>query len=138
MVVTDPTMVTKVAVVDPGATVTKPGVMRAELSAERVTVVPPAGAAVDSVTVQLVTAPDVTVVGLHCKAETPTEGATPVSPPVMVPPTVAIGIGSPEAEAAIPVIPIHAPPTLGARLTLTTATVPMVTAFAFIPVKMQL
>ena len=55
----------KVAVVAPAATVTVVGTVKALLLSERLTIVPPMGAARESVTVQVVDPPEPTVVGLH-------------------------------------------------------------------------
>lgn len=60
-----PAMAWKLAVVAPAATVTEAGTVKALLLSESVTTVPPVGAASDSVTVQVVEAPEPTVVGVH-------------------------------------------------------------------------
>ena len=55
----------KVAVVAPAATVTDVGTVKLVLLSERLTTVPPLGAARDSVTVQLDDDPDASVAGAH-------------------------------------------------------------------------
>jgi hypothetical protein len=55
----------KAAVVAPAATVTDAGTVKLALLSERVTIVPPVGAAKDSVTVQVDADPEVRVVGRH-------------------------------------------------------------------------
>ena len=62
------------AVVEPAATVTEAGTVRpANPVAARVTVAPPAGAALDRVTLQLLLLFGPSVVGLHASYETTTE-----------------------------------------------------------------
>ena len=65
MLVTDPAVAVKVAAVEPEATVTDVGTVRAELLSDRATAVPADGAVADKVTVQVLAAPDARVVGLH-------------------------------------------------------------------------
>jgi hypothetical protein len=55
----------KLAVLLPAATVTEVGVVKSVLLSERATTAPPVGAALFSVTVQLLTPPDVSVAGLQ-------------------------------------------------------------------------
>ncbi len=70
-----PAVAVKAAVVEPAATVTESGATSSALLLDIETVAPPVGAALESVTVQLVLPPDPNVVGLQAKAETKT-GAT--------------------------------------------------------------
>ena len=65
----------KLAVVAPAGTVTEAGTARAELLSERLTVVPPLGAACDKVTVQLIFPGGVNEVGVHVRL---VSAATPV------------------------------------------------------------
>jgi len=60
-----PAVAVKVTVVAPAATVTELGTANALLLLERLTTVPPLGAASESVTVQVVDVPEPTLVGLH-------------------------------------------------------------------------
>jgi hypothetical protein len=69
-----PAVAEKVAVVAPAATVTEAGAVRRALLDERVTASPPAGAAALVVTVQALTAPDVSDVGAQARAVTVTGG----------------------------------------------------------------
>jgi hypothetical protein len=64
-----PAVAVKEAVVAPAATVTEPGVVNAELLSEIVTAAPPLGAAEVRVTVQVLAAPEVRVVGLQASEE---------------------------------------------------------------------
>ena len=57
------------AVVAPAATTTEAGTVRAGLLAKSVTAIPLPVAAAEIVTVQLELAPEITVVGEHCKPE---------------------------------------------------------------------
>ena len=59
------------------ATVTEAGVVSAELLSEKEMAAPPEGAAAERVTVQVLEAPELTVVGEHCRPET-TRGAAMV------------------------------------------------------------
>ena len=60
----------KLPVVEPDATVTEDGTVRAEVAElARATLVPPTGAAFDSVTVQVVEAFDVRFTAAHCSEE---------------------------------------------------------------------
>jgi hypothetical protein len=68
-----PAVAVKEAVVAPAATVTEPGVVNAELLSEMVTTEPPLGAVEVRVTVQVLVAPEVRVVGLQTREERLTE-----------------------------------------------------------------
>jgi hypothetical protein len=70
-----PAVAVKAAVVEPAATVTESGATSRALLLDTATVAPPAGAALESVTVQLVLPLDPNVVGLQAKDDTST-GAT--------------------------------------------------------------
>jgi hypothetical protein len=65
-----PTVAVKVAEVLFAGTVTDTGIVRAALLLESPTVLPPVGAAWVRVAVQVVVAPEFTLVGLQAKAET--------------------------------------------------------------------
>ena len=65
------------AVVEPASTVIKVDAVRRGLLIDTVTVRPPAGAALESVTPQDVPAPDPKLVGLQVSAETSTGAASP-------------------------------------------------------------
>ena len=65
----------KLAEVDPACTVTEVGTVRLALSSERATPLPPAGAALESVTVHVVWSFAVKVVAVHWSEES-TTGAT--------------------------------------------------------------
>lgn len=75
---TVPAVAVKFAVVLFACTVTEVGTGRAELLLDSPTTLPPAGAGWLSVTLQLVLAPEPTVVGLHIRFET-TAGSTKVN-----------------------------------------------------------
>ena len=77
-----PALAVKVAVAAPAATVTDAGTVNVLLLEERLTTVPPLGAASDRVTVQVEDEADSRVAGLHCSAET--VGRTVMVPPVAV------------------------------------------------------
>jgi hypothetical protein len=78
VVVRVPAVPAKVAEVAPAATVTEAGMVSKALLSERATLLPPVGAAWFRVTVQVVDAPEFTLVGLHDKAVT-SMGATRVT-----------------------------------------------------------
>jgi hypothetical protein len=67
-----PAVAVNVAEVEPAATVTEAGVVSKELSSESATKVPPAGAALISVTVQELVRPEARLVGLQASEETKT------------------------------------------------------------------
>jgi hypothetical protein len=73
-----PAVAEKVAVVAPDATVTEAGTFRLALLSEIATAWPPEGAALLSVTVQMLTAPEARLEGLQLSAEG-VAGATKVS-----------------------------------------------------------
>jgi hypothetical protein len=75
VVVTEPTVAVKAAEMLLAGTVKVVGMATTELLAERPTVLPPIGAASFRVTVQVVVAPELTLVGLHVSPET-TAGST--------------------------------------------------------------
>ena len=75
MAVTEPAVALNVAVVEPGATVTDPGVVSAELLSETVTLTPPLGAAADRVTLHEELEPEAMLDGEHCKLEMLVAGA---------------------------------------------------------------
>jgi hypothetical protein len=77
LVVAEPTVAVNFPVVAPAATVIEAGVFSTVLLSESNTVDPPAGAAWDSVAVQLVLPPELTVVGVQARALR--EGATTVT-----------------------------------------------------------
>jgi hypothetical protein len=64
----------KVAEVEPAATVTEAGIVSAVLVSVRVTDAPPVGAALLTVTVQVLEAFGPRLVGLHASEETTTDG----------------------------------------------------------------
>jgi hypothetical protein len=105
-------------------------VLRAALLLETVTTEPPAGAEEDRVTVHVELAPEATLVGEHCRAET--VGRTACT--VMVPPVPETAKALPSANAA------RSPSANGTvellvaeSVTLTTATTPLPMELAFIP-----
>jgi hypothetical protein len=77
VLVSVPTVAVKLAVVEPGGTVTEAGMVKAELLIARATLVPPAGAAWFIVMAQLVVPPELTLVGLQPRPVT-IMGATKV------------------------------------------------------------
>ncbi len=93
MLLTEPAWALNVAVLAPERTVTDAGTVRAGLLAERLTAIPLPEAAAEIVTVQVELAPEITVLGEHCKPEMVTAGdvtvttavpEVPFSPAVMV------------------------------------------------------
>jgi hypothetical protein len=72
----------KVAVVAAAATVTEAETGSRALLLDRATAVPPVGAALDSVTVQVLAAPEFRLVGLQARLETST-GATKLTVAVL-------------------------------------------------------
>lgn len=133
MALTEPAVALKLALEEPAATVTPAETVNTVLLSEIATAAPPAGAAEDSVTVQLVDPPDTTVEGEHCKFET--VGRTGVLT-VIVPPVPAIALDVPsgstpatllsgrEREEPVPVVD---------SVTFRTATAPDPMVFAFMP-----
>jgi hypothetical protein len=77
----------KLPTVAPAATIKDAGAVSAALLVEIATAVPPAGAACDMVTVQVVLLPDVTEVGVQLRAETVGGTETAIVPPVPVTPS---------------------------------------------------
>ncbi len=69
LLLTGPAWALNVAVLAPEKTVTDAGTVRAGLLADRVTAIPLPDAAAEIVTVQVEFAPEITVVGAHCKPE---------------------------------------------------------------------
>jgi hypothetical protein len=94
--VTEPAVAVNAAAVEPAGTVTDAGTVKAELLSVTATVVPPVGAARESVTVHEEVVPDGTEVGEHCKFESVMGDCVTV----MAPPVPAIVIGIPVGEAA--------------------------------------
>ncbi len=93
MLLTEPAWALNVAVVAPERTVTDAGTAKAGLLADSVMAIPLPDAAAEIVTVQVEFAPEITVVGEHCKPEMVTAGGVtvttavpevPFSPAVMV------------------------------------------------------
>ena len=79
LVGTVPALALKLAAEDPAGTITDAGMLMAVLLLESATEEPPAGAAFDTVTVQAEVPPEATLVGVHCRLETVTDGANTVS-----------------------------------------------------------
>jgi hypothetical protein len=92
--VTAAAVAVNVPVVDPAATVTEPGTVRAEVRLlERVTLVPPAGAALDSATVQFVVPDALRVVLAHWSEVRVTTGLTVRVTVLLTPLEVAVTTG---------------------------------------------
>jgi hypothetical protein len=121
----------KVWVALPALTVTEAGtVNKAVALSERLTTVPPVGAARDSVTVQLDVAPADRVVGVHESAET--VGRTLIVPPAV--PTMSASVPSGKAPNTLLMVRVSRVLVLaGDRVAVTTATTPLPTAVAFMP-----
>ncbi len=136
MLFTEPAWASNVAVVAPERTVTDVGTVRAGLLADRVTVVPPLGAAAESATVQVDLAPDAMLVGVHWRLLTESPAGRTVTEPF-----------APVTQAAFPsgrtptnpprvsgtVEPLEAAP----RVKPIAATTPPPIALAFMPVATQ-
>ena len=75
MAVTEPAVAAKVAVLAPAATLTGVATVSAAMLEERATADPPMGAALERVTVQVLTAPDARRVGRQASEVTLTTGA---------------------------------------------------------------
>src|SRR5689334_8094731 len=80
-----PAVALNVAEVAPAATLTEAGTLSSVLLDDRLTAAPPDAAAVVKVTVQLLTAPDDMLGGVHWSADTVAGGVT-VSWPILLPP----------------------------------------------------
>ena len=78
MVVIEPALAVKAAVLEPAATVTDAGVVKTALLSEIVTVEPPVGAVWLSVTVHVELAPEARPVGEHCRFDTVSVAAVTV------------------------------------------------------------
>ncbi len=126
-----PAVALKVAVVAAAATDTDPGTVRIELVLVRVTLAPPAGAAALNVTVQVEFAPELRLAGEHCKPDTVGRAVWTAIVP-LVPET---GNPVPSARDAIrlPSVRGNDGPLPADSVTVTTATTPLLIAFAFIP-----
>jgi hypothetical protein len=122
-----------VVVVWPAATTTEAGTVRAGLFADSVTVLPPAGAADEIVTVHVALAPEAILAGEHCKPVTDCSGGKTVMDPLVPVTQVAFPLGrtptSPPRDNGT-VAPLETAP----RVTPTMATTPLLTEAAFIPV----
>lgn len=128
-----PALAVKAAVVAPAATVTDAGTLNALLLDERLTTVPPLGAASDSVIVQVEDEADSKLAGLHCSAET--VGRTLIVPPVPV-----ISASYPLGKAPYTLLNARESSVLlllADRFAVTTATTPLPIAFALVPVARQ-
>ena len=75
VVQTVPAVALKVAVALPAGAVAETGIVRSELLSDNETAIPPVGAALDIVTVQVLAAPDANVAGLHASEDTVGGGA---------------------------------------------------------------
>ena len=92
MLATVPAVAVKLAVVAPEATVTDAGTVRAALFEESPTEEPPADAARDSVTVQVVVPLEATEVGEHVRPEIAAGGGVTVTVAVALPFKVAVTV----------------------------------------------
>jgi hypothetical protein len=101
---------------------------------ERLTVTPPAGAAAESVTVQVAVEPETRLAGEHCIDEILGGAVT-----VMVPPPAVVlrEIPAPETAMAFPTGIDTLEPAVEASFTLTLATTPSAIPVAFMPVARQ-
>ena len=124
-----------VPVVAPAAAVTDAGVVRYELLSDSVTLAPPAGAAPDSVTVQLDVPPDVTLVGEQDRPDTVGAAATTE----MLPPVPLIETDEPSEEAPIKLLSVigTVTPLLAATWTVTMAITPLLNWLSFRPLARQ-
>jgi hypothetical protein len=134
--VTVPAVAVKFAVLAPAGTVTEAGTVRAGLFEAIATTEPPVGAGFDNVAVQIVTAPEPSDPGEHCKEDMvggpacTTLTAPPVPetdakfPSVLAPITLLKGIG---IEVAL----------VEFNVTVKTATTPLAIAVLFVPLAKQ-
>ena len=101
----------------------------AVLLSDNVTTLPPLGAALDNVTVHVELPPDVTVVGVHCSAE------TTVEPTVTTLPVPAVVVKLPSGKAPITFVIGSETELLLVELsaTVTTATTPLAIPLPLIP-----
>jgi hypothetical protein len=121
-----------VPVVAPAATVTNAGTVNAVLFEEIATTAPPAGAALESVTVQDDVPPDITDAGAHASVVTTVGGCvTVIVPPVPV--TVA-AVPSDSTPIALPIGSERLEPLpVAVNVTVRTAAAPAPIPVAFIP-----
>ena len=129
-----PALTVKTAEEAPPGTVTLPGTDRTALLSDSETDIPPAGAAVDTATVQVADAPGPSVAGEHAKEESTAGAETATDPPVAV-----IGTLLPEAEAATALVtPTFRLAAVLLRVICTEAMTPLGIMFAFMPAATQL
>jgi hypothetical protein len=124
-----PAVALKVPVVVPAATVTEAGVVSNVLPLDTETAVPPAGAGLVRVTVQLLVAPEARLEGLQPSVDKPRVRTVIVLPvPVMAMP---VPVGS---EPIVFVRPTLVVPAAGAIVVLTVAITPLAITVEFMPV----
>jgi len=133
LVVIVPAVAVKVADVPLAGTVTHAGTVSAKPLPESATILPPAGAAWLSVTVQVVDAPEANVPGLQIN-----EVRLNVPPTAIVPPVAVVGMAVAAADALSALVTLMAVPDVaGDSVAVTTATTPFWMTFAFSPVTRQ-
>jgi hypothetical protein len=134
--VTAAAVAVNVAVVAAAATVTDAGTVTAEVALlERATAAPPAGAACERVTVQVVVADGANVVLVQRREV----GVTGVVAPSAVPPDPVIASAAPAREAPnAPETPTVAEVAVDARVVATVATMPSAMTLVFIPETTQI
>ena len=132
LALTLPAVAVKVAVVEPAATVTDAGTVRAALLTETATVAPPVGAAIESVAVQVEVDPEATLAGEHCRAET--VGRTVIVPPE---PETIKSIPFVKAPMAFVIGSEIVPLLVDARVAVATATTPLAIELEFRPLATQ-
>ena len=127
-----PAVVVKVPVVAPEATVIDAGVVSRALLSDSATAVPPEGATLLSVTVQVELAKEFNDVGLHDNEVNP--GAATPPGPLIVPPVPCIIVALPDGKDATTLpTPTAVLLTPAAMVILITATTPFAIVVAFIP-----
>ena len=87
-----PAVARKVAVVAAAATVTEAGVVRTVLLSVSVTTVPPVGAALDSITVQVLLPDELRLVGEQAREVSVTEATRLIAAVLETPPRVAVTV----------------------------------------------
>ena len=116
----------------PAGTVTEAGTTRAVLLLDKLTAVPPLGAACASATVQVELAPEVRLAGTHCSDERPGSGFTTVTTPE--PATTASGAPIAKAAEVLPtLIGTDEPPAAAEKVSVTVAATPSAIVVSLAP-----
>jgi hypothetical protein len=115
--------------VEPVATVTEAGTVSNALPLDKETAVPPVGAALVSVTVQVLVAPDARLEGLHASVDKPGVVIVIVLPVPVIASLCPVGL-----EPMVLVTLTLVVPAVGAIVVFTVATTPLAITVEFMPV----